>query len=118
MANRIVPFNRQGVIGLETIDARIVNNTLTYTFEAHPYVNTPFNGLLLVHLQSPSPADLTPDMPVFFETRGITGSRKAVTKAGNEPLTAADITIPSYNLFFYDFNKGVVEAVSGVVTLS
>lgn len=117
MANRIVPFNRQGVIGLETIDAKIVNNTLTYTFEAHPYVNTPFNGLLLIHLQSTSPAELTPDMPVYFETRGVTGSRRAVTKAGGEPLTAADITIPCYSLFFYDFNRNVLEAVSGVINL-
>lgn len=118
MANRIVPFNRQGVIGLETIGAKVVDNTLTYTFEAHPYVNTPFNGLLLIHLQSPSPAELTPDMPVYFETNGMLGSRRAVKKAGGEPLTAADITVPCYSLFFYDFYKNVLEAVSGVVSLT
>lgn len=115
--NRLVPFNRSGIVGLETIGARVENNTLVYTFEAHPYVNTPFNGLLLVHLMSPSPAELEPTMPVYFETQGLSGSRKPVTKAGGVPLTAADITIPCYNLFFYDFRSGIVEAVSSVVNI-
>ncbi len=112
---QMTPFNRQGVFGLETIGARIENGSLIYEFEAHPYVNTPFNGLLLIHLKSPSPTGILPDMSVFFETRGISGSRKAVTKQGGEPLKASDITIPSYNLFFYDFRSGIVEAVAGVV---
>lgn len=114
---RPIAFNRTGIFGLETIGAKIVNNTLTYEFEAHPFVNSPYNGLLLVHLKSPSPAELTPDMPVYFETQGISGARKPVTKAGGVPLTAEDITIPCYNLFFYDFRTGVVEALSGVINL-
>lgn len=113
--NRLIPFNKTGIVGLETIGATIVNNTLTYEFESHPYVNTPYNGLLLIHLKTPSPAGLTSTMPVYFETKGITGSRKAVTKAGGIPMTAADITVPCYSLFFYDFRSGVVEAIAGVV---
>lgn len=112
---RIIPFNRAGVIGLETIGAEIKNNTLTYTFENHPYVNTPFNGILLIHIKSQSPEGLTPTMPVFFETQGLSGSRIAVTKPGGVPLTAADLSVPCYNLFFYDFRGNVVEAVAGVV---
>lgn len=113
----MIPFNRQGVFGLESIGAKIENNTLVYEFEGHPYVNTPFNGLLLIHLKSTSPEGLTPTMPIYFESKGINGSRRPVTKAGGVPLTAGDITIPTYNLFFYDFNRGVVEAVSAVVNL-
>lgn len=112
---RIIPFNKQGTIGLETIGAKIENNTLIYEFEAHPYVNTPFNGVLLIHLKSPSPAGLTPTMPVFFETRGVANSRKAVTKAGGVPMTAADIAIPCYAQFFYDFRSGIVEAIVGII---
>lgn len=113
--NRLVPFNRNGIVGLETIDAKIVNNTLTYVFEAHPYVNTPFNGLLLIHLNSTTPAETTGTMPIFFETRGLSGSRKAVTKAGGSPLLAEDITVPCYAEFFYDFRTGVVEAIASIV---
>lgn len=111
--NRLVPFNRSGIVGLETIGAKVENNTLVYEFENHQYVNTPFNGLLLIHLKSPSPAELESTMPVFFETKGLNGSRKAVTKAGGVPMTAADITIPCYSLFFYDFRTGIVEAIAG-----
>lgn len=109
---QMTPFNRQGVFGLETIGAKIVNNTLTYEFEAHPYVNTPFNGLLLIHLNATTPAETTETMPIYFETKGLSNSRKAVTKAGGTPLTAKDITTPCYSLFFYDFRTGVVEAVN------
>lgn len=112
---RIVPFNVGGTIGLETIGASIVNNTLTYYFTAHPYVNTPFNGELLIHFTSPSPAELTSDMPIYFETQGMLGSRKPVTKAGGVPMKASDVTVPCYAKFFYDFNKGVVEAEAAIV---
>lgn len=111
---RPIPFNRAGLVGLETVDAAVVGNALVFYFENHPYVSTPFNGLLLVHFTNPAPADATPTMPVFFETRGVAGSRKAVTKAGGAPLTVGDIFVPCYNLFFYDFRNGVVEAVSAV----
>lgn len=114
---RIVPFNRTGIVGLETINAKVENNTLVYEFEGHPYVNTPFNGLLLIHIKSPSPAATTPTMPVYFESKGISGSRKAVTKEGGVPLTAADFTSPCYALFFYDFRSGVVEAIAGVINV-
>lgn len=114
---RLIPFNRFGIVGLETIDVELSGNTLTYIFEAHPYVNTPFNGLLLIHLKTPSPSGITGTESIYFETRGMLGSRKAVTKAGGVPLTASDITVPGYNLFFYDFRTGVVEAVAGVFNL-
>lgn len=109
---RLIPFNRQGVFGLETIGAKIVNGTLTYEFEAHPYVNTPFNGLLLIHLNSTTPQETTETMPVYFETRGLSNARRPVTKEGGVPLTANDITVPCYALFFYDFRTGVVEKVN------
>lgn len=111
---RIIPFNRFGLVGLETIGAKVEGNTLTFEFEGHPYTNTPFNGLILIHFKSPAPAATTATMPIYFESRGLLGSRRAVTKAGGVPMTAADVTIPSYNLFFYDFNKGVVEGIAGV----
>lgn len=111
---RILPFNRFGLFGLETIGAKVENNALVFEFENHPYVNAPFNGLLLIHFKSPAPAATTATMPVYFETSGLAGSRRAVTKAGGVPMTAADITIPSYNLFFYDFSTGVLEGIAGV----
>lgn len=111
---RIVPFNRFGLIGLETIGARVEGDTLTFEFEGHPYVNTPFNGLILIHFKNPAPSTATATMPIYFESRGLLGSRRPVTKAGGVPMTAADVTVPSYNLFFYDFNTGVVEGIAGV----
>lgn len=112
---RPIPFNRTGIVGLETAGVVSATDSLTFTFQNHPYVNTQFNGVLLVKFTakpSTPPAGAT---PVYFETQGLLGSRKAVTKSGGEPLTAADIAIPGYYMFFYDFNTGVVEAIAGVV---
>lgn len=111
---RILPFNRFGLYGLETIGAKVENNALIFEFAAHPYVNAPFNGLLLVHFKNPAPSTATATMPVYFETSGVSGSRKPVTKAGNVPMTVGDVTVPSYNLFFYDFSTGVLEALAAV----
>lgn len=115
MSKRIVPFNVGGTIGLETIGAAIVNNTLTYYFTSHPYVNAPFNGELLVFFNSPSPTGLTPEMPIYFETQGVSGTRRAVKKAGGVPMKASDITVPCKAKFFYDFNKGEIEAEAAIV---
>ena len=109
------PFNRFGKYGLETIEAKVVNNTLTFVFENHPFVNSPYNGELLVHFTKPAPTEATGTMPIYFETQGVSGSRKAVTKAGGIPLLSEDITVPCYANFFYDFRTGVVEAIASIV---
>lgn len=111
---RPIPFNRTGIVGLETVGAALENGNIVFYFEAHPYVNTPFNGLLLIHLKTPAPTGITGNEPIFFETRGLLGSRKAVTKKGGDPLLASDITLPCYSLFFYDFTTGIVEAIAGL----
>ncbi len=108
---RPIPFNRQGIYGLETIGTYGDATNLTYEFTNHPYVNSPFNGLLLVHFTASTPSGVTATTPIFFETQGLLGSRKAVKKPGGGALTAGDITSPGYYLFFYDFSKGIVEAV-------
>lgn len=108
---RPIPFNRTGIYGLETIGATGDATALTYTFANHPYVNSPFNGILLVHFTATTPAGVTATTPIFFETQTLLGSRKAVKKPGGGALTAGDITTPGYYLFFYDFNQGIVEAV-------
>lgn len=115
MPRELIPFNVGGTVGLETIGAAIINNTLTYYFTAHPYVRTPFNGELLVFFNTPAPTGLTPDMPIYFETQGMAGTRRAVTKAGGVSMKASDITVPCKAKFFYDFNTGVVEAEAAIV---
>lgn len=112
---RLVPFNRTGIVGLETIGVVSETDSLTFTFQNHPYVNTPFNGLLIIKFTAKPSTPPAGSTPIYFETQGLLGSRKPVKKQGGGPLTAADITIPGYYLFFYDFNTNVVEAIGGVV---
>lgn len=108
---RPLPFNRSGIYGLETMGATGDATALTYEFQNHPYVNSPFNGLLLIHFTATTPSGVTATTPIYFATQGLLGSRKAVNKPGGVALTAGDITSPGYYLFFYDFRQGIVEAV-------
>lgn len=102
------PFNRNGFYGLETQGAPVVTATeVTFNFEDHPYVNSPYNGDVTIRITTPIPVGTTDTLPIFFKT----GNRpaRAVLKVGDVPLTAADIPGVGYYKFFYDFNKGIVE---------
>lgn len=107
-----IPFNRFGIYGLETIDAVVTNNTLTFVFTNHPYLNVPYNDLILIHFTKPAPATATGEMPVYFETQGVPSSRKAVMNDGEVPLLAKDITVPCLKQFYYNFRTGVVQIVN------
>lgn len=105
---RPVPFNRGGFYGLETVGAPVVTTTeVTYNFEDHPYVNSPYNGDVTIRIASPIPAGTTATLPIYFKSGNR--SSRAVLKVGDVPLTVADIPGVGYYKFFYDFNKGIVE---------
>lgn len=111
---RPVPFNRNGVFGLSTVGTPTVTTTeVTFNFEDHPFVNSPYNGDVIIRITSPIPDGTTGTLPVFFKSGNRTA--RAVTKVGGVPLTAADITGIGVYRFFYDFNLGVVEAYASIV---
>lgn len=107
-----IPFNRFGIYGLETIDAVVKNNTLTFIFANHPYLNVPYNDLILIHFTKSAPSTATGEMPIFFETQGASSSRKGVMNDGGVPLLAKDINVPCLKQFYYNFRTGVVQIVN------
>lgn len=113
MDTPIIPFNRRGIFGISTVGTPAVTTTaVTFNFESHPYVNAPYNGILLVRITTAIPTGTTGTLPVFFMTGNNTS--RAVTKVGGVPLTAADIPTTGYYLMFYDSNSGVLEMISAV----
>lgn len=109
-----IPFNRQGIWGIASQGAPTVTATdVTFNFESHPNINTPYNGLLLVNITTAIPSGTTGTLPILFKTGN--GAARAVTKTGGAPLTVADITGTGYYLFFYNYRTGVLQAVTAIV---
>ena len=110
------PFNRGGTWGIESIGAPEVKTTegeVIFKFAAHPFVNAPYNGELIVHITAEIPSTAAGTEKVYFKTGNE--AQKAVTRAGGDPLVAADIATTGYYKFFYDYTTGVLEAMASIV---
>lgn len=106
-----IPFNRRGIYGIKSVGAPTVTATdVTLQFDSHPYVQAPYNGILIVEVTTGATgADA---LPVFFQARN--GAKVAATKAGGVPMVGADIANSGYYLFFYDRGTGVLQAFNSV----
>lgn len=113
MQNIIIPFNRKGVFGIRSIGTPTVTATdLTFHFEEHPYVQMPYNGILIVNITTGAPVGGTA-VPVFFQTGN--GAKVAVTKEGGTPLLSTDVEASGYYLLFFDRGTGVLQTFNSVV---
>ena len=110
MVNVIVPFNRRGTYGISTVGTPTVTATdATLRFDEHPFINSPYNGMLIVEITT---VPATSTLPVFFQAGN--GAKVAVTKAGGVPLTAADIQQTGFYLLFYDRSRGILQTFNSV----
>ena len=111
MVNVIVPFNRRGTFGLQSVGTPTVTATdVTIHFDDHPFINAPYNGMLIVEITS---VPATSALPVFFQAGN--GAKVAVTKGGGVALTAADIQQTGYYLIFFARGRGVLRTFNSVV---
>lgn len=109
-----IPFNRRGIYGIKSVGAPTVTaDDVTINFDAHPFVQAPYNGILIVDLSATAPTGTTGTLPVYFKTGN--NARVAVTKAGGVALTAADIASTGYYLFFYDRASNTIQTFNSVV---
>lgn len=111
---RPIPFNRTGIYGIKSVGTPTLTATeLTYHFEEHPFVQSPYNGILIVNLTTDAPTGATGTLPVFFQTGN--GAKVAVKKAGGVPLTIADVLSAGYYLLFFDRGTGTLQVFNSVV---
>lgn len=110
---RPIPFNRTGIYGIKSVGTPTITATeLTFHFEPHPFVQAPYNGILIVNLTTDAPVG-TDALPVYFQT----GSepKYAVTKAGGVPLTVGDVQSAGYYLLFFDRGANILQVFNSVV---
>lgn len=109
-----IPFNKRGVYGIKSVGTPTVTTTdITFHFEEHPFVQSPYNGILIVNIGVGSPTGGEGTLPVYFQTGN--GAKVAVTKADGAPLTAADVLTSGYYLLFFDRGTGVLQVFNSVV---
>lgn len=110
MVNVVIPFNKNGTFGIKSVGNPTVTATdVTLHFDEHPFINAPYNGMLIVEITS---VPATSTLPVFFQAGN--GAKVAVTKGGGVPLTAADIQQTGYYLLFFDRARGVLQTFNSV----
>ena len=108
------PFNRGGIWGIKSVGTPTVTTAdITLHFEEHPFVQAPYNGILIVNVTTGAPTGAEGTLPVFFQTGN--GAKVAATKGNGAPLTAADILTTGYYLFFFDRGTGVLQVFNSVV---
>lgn len=111
MANVIFPFNRRGIYGIKTVGAPTETDTaVTFQFEAHPYVQMPYNGILIVNVSVAPTTAATAQ--VYFRTG--TDNPVPVTKGDGEPLVGTDLAETGYYLFFFDRTQNVLQIFNSI----
>ena len=110
MTNIVIPFNRRGTFGLKSVGTPTVTATdVTIHFDEHPFINSPYNGMLIVEITT---VPATSTLPVFFQAGNV--AKVAVTKGGGVPLTAADIQQTGFYLLFFDRSRGILQTFNSV----
>lgn len=108
-----IPFNRKGIYGIRSVGTPTVTTTdITFKFEEHPYVQAPYNGILIVNITTGAPTGGTA-VPVFFQTGNY--AKVAVTKENGAPLLSTDVEATGYYLLFFDRGTGVLQTFNSVV---
>lgn len=113
MANVVFPFNRRGIFGIKSVGVPTITDTdVTFHFEAHPYVQMPYNGILIVNISTAVPTGTEGTLPVYFKTGD--SPKVAVTMADGDPLTASDVLTTGYYLLFFDRGQNVLQVFNSV----
>lgn len=105
------PFQYINLNGVPTIESRRVTvSDTSVDFQFRPdFDRTAFRGLLLVYLSEAIPEGTTTTLPIRFS---MAGNTSAVTVAGGDPLTVADVPGVGVYLFYYDRYANVLQLIS------
>lgn len=99
-------YTQRQIVRIEATGVTTANGNVVYTFRSHPYVNTPYNGLVIVRLLA-VPTGATTE-PIVFNTNGQTQN---LIKAGGGNAVANDIAGEGVYLIYYDSSRGIIQLV-------
>ena len=102
--------NRVNINGIPCIESRSITestNSVTFNFDASPFVNPRFSGLIAIRIseQASSASDA---LPVQFNIPSVVGSNIALITFGNTAVNGVEMT-EGIHLVFYDRFNGVLQ---------
>lgn len=96
MATRLKAVNQRGWPTIESTGATLTTTAETFSFAAHPYIGSQFQGGLFIKITGTQTAPTTA-VPINFTTTGINNTTVAVYNAQGAALTTA--TFPGDGIY-------------------
>lgn len=97
--NPLFMANRNGIPRLESTGVVVNDNNVVFQFRKNAFFNRNFVGIIMFKL--PAYTAPTTAVPVIFDTDG---EQQAVTVAGGDAVTSAQLNKSGVYLAFYDGN--------------
>ena len=101
--------NRRGSVAAETTSVAVSDTAVTYSFRNRAFAGTGARGTLYVRFAQAAPDGTTTTRPIVFSCNGQT---IAVTKAGGDALTLADIVSGGVYEFFFESQTNTIQVLS------
>lgn len=103
--------NQRGWPTIENIGVTLTATTETFSFAAHPYVGSPFQGGLFIKITGTPTAPETA-VPINFTTLTVENSTVAVYTAQGKPLTTDTFPGDGIYMGFWDTDSRLLRLLN------
>lgn len=98
-------------ISSKAVSVNTAGDVVSFDFNNHPNVGSPFRGLIIVRLNQAVPTGTADTAEVVFTTDG--GSNTPAFSYNNEPLTLANLRGTGIYLFWYESQTRYLQLLTG-----
>ena len=116
MSTILPPFLNTNVNGIPAVSSNSVTvgtTAVSYDFNNHRNIGTPFRGIIIVRLNQAIPTGTTGTLEINFTSDG--GNAKVLRGFDNEPITVADIAGTGIYLVWYESSSDTLQLLTGIV---
>lgn len=100
-------YVQRNIARVESVGVAISGSNVVYTFRNHSFVDSPYNGIVIIKLLA-VPSDATSTQPIVFNSGN---GNVNLTKVGGVNATVADITGAGIYLTYYDSSTGTLQLI-------
>lgn len=104
-------YLQKAIARIESTGVSVGTASVRYTFRNHPYINSNYNGIVIVRIGQDIPTGTTTTLPIVFNSGG---QDMPVTLLDGVAMTAADIEGTGVYLFYYNSDNGTIQAIQTI----
>lgn len=109
-----INVNQNGIPTISSNSVSVGTTAVSFDFNNHRNVGSPYRGLLIVRLAQAIPAGTTATLPIQFTSDG--GNAQPVTTFNGDAITVADIPGTGVYLFWYESQTNTLQLLTGSLT--